>query len=77
MPRPTREAIYRRLESAVADLDAMNGLPTLQEARSIWEGIWQEEAHHSTGIEGNTLLRREVQLLLFEGRAFGGRSSLR
>lgn len=51
----------------------MNGLPTMQEARGIWEGIWQEEAHHSTAVEGNTLIGREVQLLLFEGRAFGGK----
>jgi cell filamentation protein, protein adenylyltransferase len=73
VPRPTRQAIYERLERVVADLEQMGGLPTVQEARTIWEGIWQEEAHHSTAVEGNTLLRREVQLLLFEGRAIGGR----
>lgn len=51
----------------------MGGLPSVEEARTIWEGIWREEAHHSTAIEGNTLLQREVQLLLFEGRAVGSR----
>lgn len=45
----------------------------MDEARSIWEGIWQEEAHHSTAMEGNTLVAREVQLLLLDGRAVGSR----
>src|SRR4051812_38782860 len=71
MPRPSRGLIYQRLEQAVDDLEAMGGLPTPDEARGIWEGIWHEEAHHSTAIEGNTLLMKEVQLLLFEGRAVG------
>lgn len=51
----------------------MGGLPTPTEARGIWNDIWYEEAHHSTAIEGNTLVQREVQLLLFEGRAVGSR----
>jgi hypothetical protein len=73
LPRPSREQIYERLERASNDLDTMGGLPSVEEARTIWEGIWEQEAHHSTAIEGNTLLQREVQLLLFEGRAVGSR----
>ncbi len=73
MPRPSRQAIYERLDRAVVDLEAMGGLPSLDEMKGIWEDIWQEEAHHSTAMEGNTLVAREVQLLLFEGRATGSK----
>jgi Fic family protein len=48
-------------------------LPTVEEAEGIWDGIWQEEAHHSTAMEGNTLGKKEVQLLLFEGKAVGAK----
>ncbi len=51
----------------------MGGLPSTDEARSIWEGIWEEEAHHSTALEGNTLRPRQVQLLLFENRVMGSK----
>jgi Fic family protein len=37
------------------------------------EGIWLEEAHHSTAIEGNTLVLRQVEALLAEGRAVGNK----
>lgn len=73
MPRPSRETVYARLEQAVDDLENIGGLPLPAEARSIWEGIWYEETHHSTAIEGNTLLLKEVQLLLFEGKAVGAK----
>jgi hypothetical protein len=73
MPRPSRETVYERLDQAVGDLDAMGGLPSLDESKGIWEGIWHEEAHHSTAMEGNTLIAREVQLLLIEGRASGNK----
>jgi Fic family protein len=73
LPRPSRRVIYERLDQAVADLEAIGGLQTPQEARSIWADIWYEEAHHSTAMEGNTLIEREVQLLLFSGRAYGGK----
>ena len=65
--------MYERLDRAVGDLETMGGLPTPAEAKGIWEDIWYEEAHHSTALEGNTLIAREVQLLLFEGRAYGGK----
>jgi len=73
MPRPSRKLIYARLDHAVEDLEHMGGLPTPAESRSIWEEIWFEEAHHSTAMEGNTLIQREVQILLVEGRALGGK----
>lgn len=65
--------MYDQLERAVDDLERIGGLRSLAEAKGIWEGIWQEEAHHSTAMEGNTLGTREVQLLLFEGRAVGSK----
>jgi Fic family protein len=43
------------------------------EAKDIWHGIWLEEAHHSTAIEGNTLVLKQVELLLSEGRAVGNK----
>jgi Fic family protein len=41
------------------------------EAEGIWKDIWTAEAHHSTAIEGNTLVISEVEKLLSEGRAVG------
>lgn len=52
----------------------MGGLPSPLEAADIWRGIWFEEAHHSTAIEGNTLVLRQVELLLAEGRAVGDKA---
>ena len=49
----------------------MGGLPTPVEAEDIWGDIWYQEAHNSTAIEGNTLVLREVEILLAEGRAVG------
>ncbi len=43
------------------------------EAEGIWRGIWLEEAHHSTAIEGNTLVLKQVEALLVEGRAVGNK----
>lgn len=51
----------------------MGGLPNPQEAADIWRGIWFEEAHHSTAIEGNTLVLKQVEQLLAEGRAVGNK----
>jgi Fic family protein len=49
----------------------MGGLPDPDEAAGIWTGIWYQEAHHSTAIEGNTLVLKQVETLLAEGRAVG------
>ena len=70
--RPPRREIYSRLRSDVAELwERLGGLPSPQEAAGIWREIWYREAHHSTAIEGNTLVRKQVELLLAEGRAVG------
>jgi Fic family protein len=70
--RPRRDDIYRRLEEAVGELrDRMGGLPNPVEAEGIWTTIWYEEAHHSTAIEGNTLVLKQVERLLREGVAIG------
>ncbi len=72
--RPPREEVYRRLDTQIAELwQRMGGLPDPVEAADIWRGIWFEEAHHSTAIEGNTLVLRQVEALLSEGRAVGSK----
>ena len=47
------------------------GLPRPVEAEGIWQNIWYEETHNSTAIEGNTLVLRQVEVLLAEGRVVG------
>lgn len=70
--RKSRDAIYRQLAEGVDELRArLGGLPTPVEAEDIWGDIWYQEAHNSTAIEGNTLVLKQVQLLLSEGRAVG------
>ena len=49
----------------------IGGLPQPAEADAIWEGIWFEETHNSTAIEGNTLVLKQVKTLLAEKRAVG------
>ena len=63
--RPSRAQVYDRLDQAVAELsDRMGGLPDPVEAEDIWTTIWYQEAHHSTAIEGNTLVLKQVEQLL-------------
>src|SRR5882672_3162417 len=70
--RPPRIAVFDRLDQAMNDLHvSVGGLPTPIEGEEIWEGIWYEETHHSTALEGNTLILKEVKTLLDEGRAVG------
>ena len=72
--RLTHQEVYRRLRIQVAELrDHLGGLPLPEEAAGIWRGIWYEEAHHSTAIEGNTLVLKQVERLLNEGRAVGNK----
>src|SRR5690554_2392333 len=72
--RPSRVQVYERLDAAVREVrETLGGLPTPVEARAIWDEIWVHEAHNSTAIEGNTLVLREVERLLREGRAVGNR----
>ena len=39
----------------------------------MWADIWHLEAHHSTALEGNTLVLREVETLLDQGKAVGAK----
>jgi fido (protein-threonine AMPylation protein) len=70
--RPSRQLVYQRLEEAMWELrQHLGGLPAPAEAEGIWTSIWYQEAHHSTALEGNTLVLRQVEALLAEGRAVG------
>lgn len=69
--RPARTDVFAAVDREVAELQRIGGLPAPYEARAIWRGIWHEEAHHSTAIEGNTLLLKQVRTLLDEGKAVG------
>ena len=66
--------IYARLDEAIEDLDTrLGGLPHPAEAEDIWDELWHQEAHHSTALEGNTLILDQVRKLLDEGRAVGSK----
>jgi Fic family protein len=70
--RPSRQSIYDLLEEAIVDLRTrLGGLPDPAEAEAIWDDLWHQEAHHSTALEGNTLILSEVRKLLDEGRTVG------
>jgi Fic family protein len=72
--RPSRATVYARLDSAIAELsDRLGGLPSPKESEYIWSDIWHLEAHHSTALEGNTLVLREVEVLLDKGLAVGAK----
>ncbi|HXE45118.1 MAG TPA: Fic family protein [Conexibacter sp.] len=72
--RRTRSALYEQLRIQIAELhDQLGGLPAPHEARAIWHDIWLDETHHSTAIEGNTLVLRQVAHLLDERRVLGNK----
>jgi hypothetical protein len=72
--RPSRATVYARLDGAIAELNnRLGGLPSPKESQFIWSDIWHLEAHHSTALEGNTLVLREVEALLDRGRAVGAK----
>lgn len=72
--RPSRQLVYQRLEEGIAELrERLGGLPSPVEAEGIWTSIWYQEAHHSTALEGNTLVIAQVEALLAEGRAVGNK----
>ena len=49
-------AIYDQLAEGVEEIRSrLGGLPAPVEAQDVWGGIWYQEAHNSTAIEGNTL----------------------
>lgn len=70
--RPSRAIIHQRLADLVDELkQRLGGLPSPTEAEAIWTRIWYSEAHNSTAIEGNTLVLREVERLLRDGKTVG------
>lgn len=71
--RPPREVVYARFAAAINELANYGGLPKPVEAKQLWDDLWHLEAHHSTAIEGNTLVLREVEQLLRDGRAVGSK----
>ena len=72
--RQSRQSLYGSLDIQLADLRSrMGGLPSPKESEYIWADIWHLEAHHSTALEGNTLVLREVESLLEKGRAVGSK----
>ena len=72
--RPSRAAIHDRLTVEIQELRSrFGGLPRPEEAEGIWQDIWHFEAHNSTALEGNTLVLREVEILLSQGRAVGNK----
>lgn len=72
--RPSRATVYARLDTAITEFhERLGGLPTPAQAELIWADIWHLEAHHSTALEGNTLVLREVEQLLDKGQAVGAK----
>ena len=72
--RPSRQTVYDQLARSLGDLrQRLGGLPSPTQAEIIWSDIWHLEAHHSTALEGNTLVLREVEALLDDGRAVGAK----
>lgn len=71
--RPARTAVFQRFATAIDELRRYGGLPTPVEAKQLWSDVWHLEAHHSTALEGNTLVLREVEQLLEQGRAVGSK----
>ena len=72
MPCVSLEQRLQRFDLEMNDLrERLGGLPRADEARNIWHAIWLEEAHHSTALEGNTLVLKQVEALLAQGRAVG------
>jgi len=70
--RPSRHEVFRRLDEAMAELHhRLGGLPVPAEAEGIWTAMWHQDAHHSTAIEGNTLVLGQVERLLEDGVAVG------
>lgn len=71
--RPPRSRYFDQFVAALADLESCGGLPLPSEAKDIWDDLWHREVHHSTAIEGNTLVLNEVKVLLEQGRTVGAK----
>jgi len=63
-----------RLSDELHELnDRLGGLPSPEEADTIWTRIWHQEVHNSTALEGNTLILKQVETLLQTGQASGSK----
>lgn len=71
--RPPRQRYFEQFVAALADLHRCGGLPLPEEATDTWNDLWHREVHHSTAIEGNTLVLKEVVALLDTGKAVGSK----
>ena len=70
--RKPRAAIHQRLADELKELDSrLGGLPSPEEADAIWNRIWYQEVHNSTALEGNTLVQKQVEVLLEQDKALG------
>lgn len=74
--RPSRQQVIESLDQARHDLLIIGGLPEPTVFQDVWAGIWTEETHNSTAIEGNTLRLKQVQLLLEDGVVSGSQNDL-
>ncbi|MEZ5075806.1 MAG: Fic family protein [Solirubrobacterales bacterium] len=75
--RPSRQQVLESLDQARNDLAIIGGLPEPTVFEDVWADIWIEETHNSTAIEGNTLRRKQIQLLLEEGVVTGSAHELK
>lgn len=75
--RPSRQQVLESLDQAREDLVVIGGLPEPTVFQDVWADIWIEETHNSTAIEGNTLRKRQIQLLLKDGVVSGSPHELR
>jgi hypothetical protein len=75
--RPSRQQVFESLDQARDDLALIGGLPEPTVFQDVWADIWIEETHNSTAIEGNTLRRRQIQLLLENGVVSGSAHELK
>jgi cell filamentation protein, protein adenylyltransferase len=75
--RPSRQQVFESLDIARSDLVVIGGLPEPTVFEDVWADIWVEETHNSTAIEGNTLRRKQIQLLLEDGVVTGSAHELK
>jgi Fic family protein len=75
--RPSRQQVFQSLDEARRDLTIIGGIPEPTVFQDVWADIWIEETHNSTAIEGNTLRRKQIQLLLEEGVVTGAAHDLK
>jgi Fic family protein len=71
--RPSSQKIFSQFADVMKSLAEDGGLPRSEQASAVWDDIWCAEARNSTGIEGNTLLLREVKAMLWTRRVIGGK----